>query len=366
MKKIILLICAITLSATSFAQPTEEQKKEAELKAREEAAAAKEAEAEKSMEMLEQRMKEMEAQMKAMEKEATEKAKEAEEAAEGAEIPEVPEIPEIPETHETSEVEEEGDTTRIKWGNNTMEVIEKDDDVEILTYSDSKLKTASSGNQTISLFQQGRNRVFNGFEFGFSTISYTENELDTDVPAGLEWTEVNTANSINWALNFLEADIRIINEYVKFSTGLGYNVKNFSLRNDSTVTKINDQVIGIDEGLDYERNRLRTAYITVPAIIHFHTNKNPEKAFHIGAGVVGGMQVFQTYKTKTHVDGQKFKTKTTGSWNTNSFILDAKAMIGFAGVNVYANYSLTPLFEDNRGPEMYPVSFGISFINNYN
>jgi hypothetical protein len=304
------------------------------------------------MEEMEKRMEEMERAMEQMEK----ASEEIEKAA--SELPEVPEIPEAPEIEE---VETEGDTTRISWGNNSMVIVEDGEDVSISTNGSGN----SSKDGAVNMFYQGRNRVFQGFDFGFSTMAYSEDYFDTDVPEGLEWTEVNTINSINWALNFVEADIRLIGEHLKFSTGLGYNVKNFSFENDSTMLKVNNTITGLDLGNDYDKNRFRTAYLTVPAIIHLNTNKNPERSFRVGAGVIGGLRVFQTYRTKLKQDGQKTKTSTKGGWNANDFILDARGLVGFGSVNLYVNYSLTPLLENDRGPEMYPISFGISFVNNW-
>jgi hypothetical protein len=37
------------------------------------------------------------------------------------------------------------------------------------------------------------------------------------------------------------------------------------------------------------------------------------------------------------------------------------ARLGYNGVGVYVNYSLSSLFKDGEGPELYPWSAGLSF-----
>jgi hypothetical protein len=45
------------------------------------------------------------------------------------------------------------------------------------------------------------------------------------------------------------------------------------------------------------------------------------------------------------------------------FRWDAYAGIGWGIINLYATYSLNPLFRENRGPELYPFSVGITLVN---
>ena len=47
----------------------------------------------------------------------------------------------------------------------------------------------------------------------------------------------------------------------------------------------------------------------------------------------------------------------------NPFKLDAIAKIGWGVLNLYATYSLTPMFQKNKGPELYPFAIGISLTD---
>ncbi len=271
------------------------------------------------------------------------------------EVPEPP-APEQPKS-------KTGDTTRIKIGGKEMVLVNDGDDMNVYQTADTT-KVKKSSNVTVSVFGTGRNRVFQGIEFGFSGFSYSE-DFNTDVPNGMDAWEVDVPNSINWAINPFEVDVRIINEYVKFSTGLGYNVRNFSLRNNYDIYKdgAGDTIAWSPSANDLEKNRFRVGYLTIPAMLHFNTSKNAEKSFRIGAGVQGGMRLFQTYRWKYFEDGQKHKGNVNKSWETNFLTLDARAIVGYGGINLYATYALTPLFDTNHGPELYPFTIGITFVN---
>jgi hypothetical protein len=262
-------------------------------------------------------------------------------------------VPEIPEP-----VTYKKDTSEVRVNGKKIIIIK---DVEI--ESDEEKRSKST---TISLWSSRRNRVWQGFEIGFTGVSYSEN-LSTDIPAGLEFFDPIVSNSINWSINPFEVDIRIVNEYVKFSTGLGYTAKNFSLANNYRLNKdVNGVTTGSqDQRLTMVRNRFRTGYITAPAMIHFNTNKNPSNSFRIGAGIVGGIKIFEAYRVKHYYDGHKTREKYNGGYNANPFMLDLRAIVGYGGVNLYATYSTLGLFKNNMGPEVYPFTVGIAFVNSY-
>ncbi|MGB0390050.1 MAG: hypothetical protein ACPGRC_01110 [Salibacteraceae bacterium] len=261
----------------------------------------------------------------------------------------VPEIPEpVQATKDTSEVHMNGKK------------------IIIITNETNKDSKSEPSTKTISVFSTQRNRVWQGFEIGFTGVSYSS-DFNTEVPAGTEFFEVNEANSINWAINPFEMDVRIVGEYVKFSTGLGYLAKNFSLENNYRLHKNNSGVtVGEqDPTRTLDRNRFRTGYITVPAMIYFCTNEHPQRAFRIGAGVVYGLKIFEAYRIKHQYNGHNTREKYNGGYNANPNMLDLRGMIGWGGVNFYATYSTQRLFNPDFGPELYPFTVGVSFVNNY-
>ncbi len=55
-------------------------------------------------------------------------------------------------------------------------------------------------------------------------------------------------------------------------------------------------------------------------------------------------------------NGNQQKVKDDKDFNTNPFKVALTARVGYGWLNFFATYSLTPLFESGRGPELYPVS----------
>ena len=56
------------------------------------------------------------------------------------------------------------------------------------------------------------------------------------------------------------------------------------------------------------------------------------------------------------------KEKDKQSFNTNPFRVSATVRGGVGWFNVFATYSLTPLFENGRGPELYPFTVGVTLL----
>jgi len=265
---------------------------------------------------------------------------------------EKPTVPEIPEP-----VENTKDTSTVHM---------KGKKIIIISETKKEQDEGTANSSTVSLWSAHRNRVWQGFEIGFTGVSY-DKDFTTDIPAGLEYFNPIMGKSINWAINPFELDVRIIGEYVKFSTGLGYMAKNFSLANNYRLVKDNNDITTgyQDTTTTLARTRFRTGYITAPLMLHINTDKNPQKAFRIGAGIVGGVKIFEAYRVKHYDNGHKTREKYNGGYNANPWILDLRAVVGYGGVNLFGTYSTQGLFNDGKGPEVYPFTVGISFVNNY-
>jgi hypothetical protein len=261
-------------------------------------------------------------------------------------------VPEIPESIQTTR-----DTSEVHMNGKKIIIISDE------TNRDSK---SQGSTKTVAVFSQRRNRVWQGFEIGFTGVSYTP-EFNTEIPDGLQYFEPIVSNSINWAINPFEMDVRIVGEYVKFSTGLGYTARNFTLANNYLLYK--DQwgvTTGAQDGTrKLARNRFRTGYITIPAMIYFNSSDAPQRAWRVGAGVVFGTRIFEAYRLKYDQDGHNSREKYNGGYNANPMMLDMRAILGYGGINFYATYSTMGLFNPGFGPEVYPFTVGISFVNSY-
>ena len=114
-----------------------------------------------------------------------------------------------------------------------------------------------------------------------------------------------------------------------------------------------------DRWEDYKKNVLRSTYLQIPLLLEITTNKDNDKAWHISAGVVGGIRIGSSLKTKWEDAGKTNKVRVKSNYNLNPFEAHATAIVGYGDISLYVNYGLTQVFEKDKGPNYAPVSAGI-------
>jgi hypothetical protein len=69
---------------------------------------------------------------------------------------------------------------------------------------------------------------------------------------------------------------------------------------------------------------------------------------------------YASHTKMLYFDNGRVKPKDQDSFELNPFRYDATVRIGWGIINLYATYSLNKMFENNGGPELYPVAVGIT------
>ncbi|MCB0396595.1 MAG: PorT family protein [Flavobacteriales bacterium] len=175
--------------------------------------------------------------------------------------------------------------------------------------------------------------------------------------------ELDHAKSQVWKLNFMEKKVNFIGEYVGLVTGLGVSFHGYAFKNNTILQSTNDSTFSImDTVINYDKNKLKATYLELPLLLEINTSANPKKTFHIAAGMIGGYRIGARYKQKYELDGDKYRNKVAGHYNLMPFHLTATTRVGYGNFTVFADYSLTPLFERGKGPELYPFSLGVTFV----
>jgi len=189
------------------------------------------------------------------------------------------------------------------------------------------------------------------------------------------YMEVDYRKSMTFSFNIFQGYINLYKHHIGLVTGLGFEWNNYELKNNvklnpnggafvyNVVNEYNKRYTWgeIDTNVIYSKNRFKQVYLTIPLLFDFTTNSN----YYLSFGAIAGLNLRTKMKYIYNIDSNTQKIKDKQSFNTNPFKIALTARIGHGGWGFFATYNLTTLFEENKGPELYPFTLGISMnINN--
>lgn len=212
----------------------------------------------------------------------------------------------------------------------------------------------------------------------------------TDLPKEADYMELDQANSRFVAINIMEQKIEFGSHHFGLLTGLGWECNSYRLKNNNLLQFENDSVFAIPvESPEYRKNKLRQIGIRVPLMLEFNTKrakmptaddlmaaardtvggKKPgsfdfsnKHNFHIAVGMVGSLYYESMYKQKYTENGNVEKDTSKGDHYLLPYRAAAAVRIGYGSLNLFAEYSLTPFFEKNKGPELTPLTVGLTIV----
>jgi hypothetical protein len=249
--------------------------------------------------------------------------------------------------------DQHGDTTYIRIGRRTFEVIEGEKGTSINIE-----KEEIKDNRTSSF-----NPHWAGFEIGVNMYSQADYSLyqriNTVVPEN--FMDLNYGKSITVNINIAEWAFKNEAENFGLVTGLGFSFSDYTFDQPFTIEKQNGIIMPIELNQEeLKKSKLNINYITAPLLLEFKTPlRMGGSNLYLAAGAIGGLNIGSHTKYKYSSD----KEKTRSNFNLNQFKYDLTGRIGFGDFCVFVNYGMTSLFKTDKGPELYPVMFGISFPN---
>ena len=110
-----------------------------------------------------------------------------------------------------------------------------------------------------------------------------------------------------------------------------------------------------EELTEYSKSRLRYFYFRIPLSIEWQTRINGRGPLFFAVGPEA--EIRHGFRSKGKINGEK-KTFDKGL-NGRPLGINVLAQAGYADLGVYMRYSTYGLFEKNKGPELYPFSFGV-------
>lgn len=202
-----------------------------------------------------------------------------------------------------------------------------------------------------------------GMMIGFN--NYLDANATMNVPVGYEFLEADFTQSRTFALNLLEKNFSLYKNKLGITTGLGFQWYNYNFTKNVQLFANQSAINGMFDTINpttYKKSKLAYTMLNIPLLLEFQTNPNHnQKSFHLNAGLIFGVKLCSHTKTIIE-DGAQTKITVNDDFNLNPIRLDATASIGYDFINLFASYSLTPLFKKNQGPKLYPFTAGIYFL----
>jgi hypothetical protein len=109
----------------------------------------------------------------------------------------------------------------------------------------------------------------------------------------------------------------------------------------------------------YDKNKISTFYADIPVEFRFRSKRNSKgNYFRIYLGAKAG---YNLSSWQMYVDS-KSKYKIYRAPGIQDWRYGVYVRTGWSFVSVFAQYMITPLFEEGHPVEAYPLSFGISLM----
>jgi len=145
---------------------------------------------------------------------------------------------------------------------------------------------------------------------------------------------------------------------LKLYYGLELAWNNFMFEGNNTIRKEADGVAFPTIAQEVEKSKLTIATIGIPFVprVTFYS-EGGRKVFHLGVGPYVNYRIDSYAKVKFEDDD---KDRSRSNYYLNDVRYGLMAHIGIAKTSFFVKYDLNPLFQENRGPDVRALSFGIS------
>ncbi len=278
------------------------------------------------------------------------------------------------------------DTTKVKIGNLGLEVIEGDSTK--ITLGNNLLIVDDYGNVR---FRKVRYNKFKGHWAGveLGVNGYVNSDFNMSFSKENEYLDLNMNRSIFVNINFFQQNINLSKRNnVGLITGLGLGSYNYNFSKDVILNSDSSEITGyIAKGTSFRKSKLNITTVNFPLLLEFQNNSNRKRnSFHVSAGVLFGIRIASHTKIYYEEKNKKFsltkydpktdddvvigqttspdqkKGKVHDDFYLAPFKLDATVRIGYGWLNLFGTYSLSKLFKENKGPELYPFTIGIQLV----
>jgi len=261
----------------------------------------------------------------------------------------------------TITIDSDDSPVMVKLGNTTFEVI--DGDTTQVVLGNSRLTVDEKGNVK---WDRNKRSKFDGHWAGFDlgVNGFLNKDFNSDLPDGYDFLSLKYEKSIDVQINFFEQSFNLYDNRLGLVTGLGLRWNNYRFADNMILSPDEDKIFGyLDNSRDWRKSKLTVKYLQLPLLLEYQSNSYSRKnSFHVSGGFVLGWRYASHTKMLYYENGRQ-KPKNRDDFHLRPFRYDLTARIGWGIINLYATYSLNTMFQNDRGPEMYPFAIGLTFLN---
>lgn len=152
-----------------------------------------------------------------------------------------------------------------------------------------------------------------------------------------------------------------------FSLGVGIGVHNLYSDAALVLDENNNysfqpisSYLGPGTAVQYKKNKITVTYGDFPFEFRYKSKTDFKAAIGMKFGFVLGSHTKYKGEDYMYHSSETVKIKTMGLKNLERWRYGLTAKIGYRAVELYGFYSFTNLFRKDEGPEMYPISLGLS------
>jgi hypothetical protein len=245
---------------------------------------------------------------------------------------------------------------------NTMSFAQETDTiVPIRKNAEEILKKINLNSDGFNFWKDDFSGHWAGIDLGFNTFlnpdytGYESNFMKSDI-----------LRSNSFYLNLIQQSIGLQRNRNNFGlvTGLGIQLQYYRLDNNTTIEKTTDDVI-VPKEFDYSENQKSKLFLyslTLPVLAEIQIPiNNYRNRLYFSSGMVFSYRV-ASYTTIKYRAEQKQKLKVTDNFSLQNFKYGIMFRTGYRWINLFAIYELTPFFEEDKGPELTPFTFGVTLL----
>lgn len=262
----------------------------------------------------------------------------------------------------------------------TIRISTKRKIIRIITSPRTDRDSTETAEDRLEDLRRTRRNMFtywSGVDLGINTFLTEDGRVGDGPKSGP--LQLNNARSRFLAINIMEQKIEFGSHHAGLYTGLGVEFVSYKLSENVGLMYNGDSTWAAPiETPEFRKNKLRQIGVRIPVMFEFNTKRAPlpttaeewaahkdfdrKKNFHIAAGVIGSYYFDTMYKQKYREGGELKKYSMKAGYNLLPYRLAASVRIGYGALNLFAEYGLTPMFEDGTAPVLNPLTVGITLV----